>query len=150
MTEIKELFIEHYEILSKYKNAVKKYDNLLEKKARLILNMQPKGIDYSKEPISGGTTFNKFDDFVIKLEKLDPDLQNARNEKDIQEYFLKKKELELKDSNEILDKIYYLKYIKRLKVKYIAINVSYSKMQVYRKLDTIEKMLQNVTNTMIK
>lgn len=150
MTEIKELFIEHYEILNKYKNAVKKYDNLLEKKARLILNMQPKGTDYSKESISGGSTFNKFDDFVIKLEKLDPDLQNARNEKDIQEYFLKKKELELKDSNEILDKIYYLKYIKRLKVKYIAINVSYSKMQVYRKLEIIEKMLQNVTNTMIK
>ena len=94
----KELFIEYEEIKHKYKLAKNKYDNLLEKKAMLIIQTQPKSMDLSKEITSGGRIVNKFDDFVQRLEKLDPEIQLARNERDLQEYFLKKKEIELKNS----------------------------------------------------
>ena len=55
MEEFKELFLEHYEILSKYKSANNKYNKLLEKKAMLIIQVQPKATDFTKELIKGGT-----------------------------------------------------------------------------------------------
>ena len=97
-----ELYEEHYEILKKYKDAKRIYDSKLEKKALLFLQTQPGAIDTSKENINGGTFVNKFEEFVKQLEKLDPELQKARNERDLQEYFLKKKELELKNSDKYM------------------------------------------------
>ncbi len=145
------LYEEHYEIFKKYKEAKKNYDKKLEKKALLILQTQPRAIDTSKEKINGGTFVNKFEEFVKQLEKLDPELQKARNERDLQEYFLKKKVIELKNSKEIKDKIYYYKYVERLKVRHIPCKVNYSKRQVYRYLEEIEeslKMAQNGTKVM--
>lgn len=153
MEEFKELFLEHYEILSKYKSANNKYNKLLEKKAMLIIQVQPKATDFTKELIKGGTIVNKYDEFVEKLEKLDPELQQARNERDLLDYFLKKKELELKDSNNILDKVYYLRYVKKMKVIHIAFKINYSKEQTYRKIREIEeklKMTQNDTTKDLK
>ena len=89
--------------------------------------------------------------FVEKLEKIDPEIQRTRNERDLQEYFLKKKTMELKSSKEIKDKIYYYKYVERLKVRHIPCKVNYSKRQVYRYLEEIEEslmMAQNGTKVM--
>ena len=135
----KELFIEYEEIKSKYKRAKNKYDNLLEKKAMLIIQTQPKAMDFSKEPTTGGKVTNKFDDFVQRLEKLDPELQTARNERDLQEYNLKKKEIELRDSKEILDQVYYFRFVRKYKIRPICIKVNYSRRQVYRYLEEITK-----------
>jgi hypothetical protein len=141
----KELFIEYEEIKTKYKRAKNKYDNLLEKKAMLIIQTQPKAMDFSKEPTTGGKVTNKFDDFVQRLEKLDPELQLARNERDLQEYILKKKEIELKDSEDILDKVYYLKIVKNIKVRYICIELNYSRKQIYRYLEKMFQKMQDDT-----
>ena len=138
----KELFIEYEEIKSKYKREKNKYDNLLEKKAMLIIQTQPKAMDFSKEPTTGGKVTNKFDDFVQRLEKLDPELQTARNERDLQEYFLKKKELELKNSKNELDIVYVYAYLKRMKARKFCYLISLSKSQVYRDIQEIEKKLK--------
>lgn len=145
MVEIKELFLEHYEIKQKYLKEKNRYDSLIEKKAMLMIHTQPKATDLSKEPVSGGNNCNTMELFVQRLEELDPEITIARNKRDLEEYLLKKKEIELSNSSDTLDKVYYLKYVKKYKVRNIAIMVNYSKMQVYRKLDEIEKMLQNVT-----
>lgn len=138
----KELFIEYEEIKHKYKLAKNKYDNLLEKKAMLIIQTQPKSMDLSKEITSGGRIVNKFDDFVQRLEKLDPEIQIARNERDLQEYFLKKKEIELKNSKNELDRIYVYAYIKKLKARKFCYLIPMSKSQVYRELQEIAEKLK--------
>lgn len=137
----KELFIEYEELKKKYLIAKGRYDNLLEKKAMLIIQTQPKAMDFSKEPTTGGKVINKFDEFVQRLEKLDPELQVARNERDLQEYLLKKKEIELKESKNILDQIYYSRFIKRYQIRPICIKFSYSRRQINRYLEEISKKI---------
>ena len=141
----KELFIEYEEIKHKYKLAKNKYDNLLEKKAMLIIQTQPKSMDLSKEITSGGRITNKFDDFVQRLEKLDPEIQMARNERDLHEYFLKKKEIELRDSKNELDRIYVYSYVNRLKVRKFCYLIPMSKSQTYIKLQEIEQKIKDRT-----
>ncbi|HHX71278.1 MAG TPA: hypothetical protein GX708_24945, partial [Gallicola sp.] len=75
----------------------------------------------------------------------------TRNERDLQEYFLKKKAIELKNSKEIKDKIYYYKYVERLKVRHIPCKVNYSRSRTYELLKEIEETLnigQNRTKVM--
>lgn len=145
------LYEEHYEILKKYKEANKNYNNVLEKKALLVLKTQPGAVDTTKEIVNGNRNIDKFALFVEKLEKIDPEIQRTRNERDLHEYFLKKKTIELKNSKEIKDNIYYYKYVERLKVRHIPYKVNYSKRQIYRYLEEIEeslKMAQNGTKVM--
>lgn len=138
----KELFIEYEELKKKYLIAKGRYDNLLEKKAMLIIQTQPKAMDFSKEPTTGGKVINKFDEFVQRLEKLDPELQVARNERDLQEYLLKKKEIELKNSQNESDRIYVYSYLKRFKVRKFCYLIPLSKTQTYEKLKEIEKKIK--------
>ena len=141
----KELFLEHYEIKQKYYNAKNEYDKLIEKKAMLVISTQPRATNFDKELIKGGTPSNKFELLVEQLEKLDPEIISARNDRDLQEYFLKKKEIELSNSDDVLDRIYYLKYVKHYKVRNIAINVNYSRMQTYRLIEEINEKIKDVT-----
>lgn len=145
MEENKELFLEHYEIKQKYLNAKYKYDKLIEKKAMLVISTQPKATNLDKELVKGGIPTDKFENFVERLEMLDPEIQLARNERDMQEYFLKKKEIELSNSDDVLDKIYYLKYVKHYKVRNVGTNINYSRAQVYRKLEEINQKLKDET-----
>lgn len=145
MVEIKELFLEHYEIKQKYLKEKNKYDSLIEKKAMLMIQTQPKATDLTKEPVSGGGNSNAMEMFVQRLEELDPEITIARNKRDLEEYLLKKKEIELSTSSDTLDKVYYLKYVKRMKVRHISINIGYSKEQTYRKLREIEQKMKDDT-----
>lgn len=135
------LYEEHYEILKKYKKADKIYNKVLEKKALLVLKTQPKSVDTTKENVSGGKNIDNFALFVEKLEKLDPEIQRTRNERSLQEYFLKKKTIELKNSKEVLDKIYYYRFVERLKVRYIPYKINYSRSRTYDLLKEIEETL---------
>lgn len=136
------LYEEHYEILKKYKEANKNYNKVLEKKVLLVLKTQPAAVDTTKENVNGGTFVNKFEEFVKQLEKLDPELQKARNERDLQEYFLKKKELELKNSDNVLDKVYYYKYVAGIKKTWqIAIKINYGKSRTYDFVQEIKNKL---------
>lgn len=146
------LYEEYIEQLKKYQRAKFHYEKKLEKKALLIIQTQPGAVDTTKENVNGGKIENKFERFVSELEELDPEIQTARNERNLQEYLLKKKELELKNSSDIYDKLYYYKHIQKLRVKHIAPKINYSREQTYRYLKKLEekikmlKMTQNDTN----
>lgn len=138
------LYCEYHKIYQKFKQASRKYDKILEDKAMLYFNTQPKATNLTKEIVSGGRTTNKFMELVEKLEKLDIELQQARNERDLKNYLLKKKELEIRESKEILDKIYVYRYIEKKKVKHIARDLIYSYQRIYQLLDEInEKIRKN-------
>lgn len=141
----KELFLEHYEIKRKYFDAKNKYNKLLEKKAMLIINVQPKATNLNKKNLCSEIKIDKFENFIERLETLDPEIQQARNERDLQEYLLKKKEIELSDSIDILNRIYFLKYVKHYKIRVIAINTNYSRSQIYRKIDEINIKIKDET-----
>jgi len=137
-----ELYEEHYEILKKYKDAKRIYESKLEKKALLILRTQPGPIDTTKEKVNGGKIENKIERFVIELEELDPEIQTAKNERDLLAYLLEKKEKELRDSKDIMDRVYTLKYLDKRKARHIAIMINYSLSRTYDLINEIEKKLK--------
>ena len=139
-----ELFIEHYKLNEEYKKAKKEFEKALAKKSQLLYSVVPKSANFENELVKGSSS-NKFLNYTIKMEEIDKEINVRRNLRDVLEYRLKLKEIELKKSDELADKIYILKYIEHLKVKYISIKVNYSKAQTYRILDEILTKIKNET-----
>lgn len=139
-----ELFVEHYRLNEEYKEAKKEFEKALAKKSQLLYSVVPKSANFENELVKGSSS-NKFLNYTIKMEEIDKEINVRRNLRDVLEYRLKLKEIELKKSDELADKIYILKYIEHLKVKYISIKVNYSKAQTYRILDEILTKIKNET-----
>lgn len=139
-----ELFIEHYRLNEEYKEAKKEFEKALAKKSQLLYSVVPKSANFENELVKGSSS-NKFLNYTIKMEEIDKEINVRRNLRDVLEYRLKLKEIELKKSDDLTDKIYILKYIEHLKVKYIAIKINYSKAQTYRIIDEISTKIKDET-----
>ena len=136
-----ELFIEHYKLNEEYKEAKKEFEKALAKKSQLLYSVVPKSTDFENELVKGSSS-NKFLNYTIKMEEIDKEINVRRNLRDVLEYRLKLKEIELNNSSNILDKIYLLKYVKNMKVRYIAIKTNYSKRRIYDFINDIRKMIK--------
>ena len=55
------------------------------------------------------------------------------------EWLLSKKREELAESFEIDDRVYYLRFVKKMKIKQIVKEISYSEAQIYRIIANIRK-----------
>lgn len=135
-----ELFIEHYKLNEEYKEAEKEFEKALAKKSQLMYSVLPKSANFENELVKGSSS-NKFLNYTIKMEEVDKEINVRRNLRDVLEYRLKLKEIELNNSSNILDKVYLLKYVDERKVRYICIKTNYSKTQIYRILEEIKKKI---------
>ena len=136
-----ELFVEHYHLNEEYKEAKKEFEKALAKKSQLLYSVVPKSANFENELVKGSSS-NKFLNYTIKMEEIDKEINVRRNLRDVLEYRLKLKEIELNNSSNILDKIYLLKYVKNMKVRYIAIKTKYSKRRIYDFINDIRKMIK--------
>lgn len=136
-----ELFVEHYHLNEEYKEAKKEFEKALAKKSQLLYSVVPKSANFENELVKGSSS-NKFLNYTIKMEEIDKEINVRRNLRDVLEYRLKLKEIELNNSSNILDKIYLLKYVKNMKVRYIAIKTNYSKRRIYDFINDIRKMIK--------
>ena len=136
-----------YAIYEEYKNKYyetqKEYNNILNEKEKLFMITQPSSSKFDKERVSGGSSDNTFDRYLILKEekKIEQRLKEIRSILDDRERLLKLKEEELKESTDIKDKIYRYRYIDKLKVYKISKLVGYSEAQVYRFLDEIRRKI---------
>lgn len=135
-----ELFIEHYKLNEEYKEAKKEFEKALAKKSQLLYSVVPKSANFENELVKGSSS-NKFLNYTIKMEEIDKEINVRRNLRDVLEYRLKLKEIELNNSSNILDKVYLLRYVDERKVRYICIKTNYSKTQIYRILEEIKKKI---------
>mgnify|MGYP001625113800 CR=1 FL=1 len=135
-----ELFVEHYHLNEEYKEAKKEFEKALAKKSQLLYSVVPKSANFENELVKGSSS-NKFLNYTIKMEEIDKEINVRRNLRDVLEYRLKLKEIELNNSSNILDKVYLLKYVDERKVRYICIKTNYSKTQIYRILEEIKKKI---------
>lgn len=136
-----ELFIEHYKLNEEYKEAKKEFEKALAKKSQLLYSVVPKSANFENELVKGSSS-NKFLNYTIKMEEIDKEINVRRNLRDVLEYRLKLKEIELNNSSNILDKVYLLRYVDERKVKYIAIKINYSKRRIYDFINDIRKMIK--------
>lgn len=137
------LYLEYHELLKKYKNAEKIYYNALDKKSSLLYLVEPHAVQ-TKEIINSLSMTNpdeKIIMYVSQIEEVDKLINETRNNKDALNYELNKKEILLKNSQNIYDKIYYFKYIRGKRVNEFYRLINYSKRQIYRFIDEINKSL---------
>lgn len=146
--EDKELFIEYHELKKEYQRSKFDYDKALNKKAEYLYSILPGGSNTESELIKGGSS-DKLLNYTIKMEEIEKEITVRRNLMDNLSNRLKLKELELKDSEHILDKIYYLKYVKNNKVRHIARILNYSSSRTYDYLLEVKKTIENTKSEKI-
>ena len=127
-----ELFVE-YELLKRECKAAKRdYDKALEKKAEYYYSVLPGASDTSKELIKTECTNDKFLNYTIKIQEIDSEIEVRKNLYGNLSYRLKLKEIELRNSKELLDRIYLLIYEDKVKIKNIARRLGYSYQRIYQ------------------
>lgn len=141
------LYVEYEKYLNRYRSTQAKVDEILTEKEAIFLKTQTQGIRYDLEKITGGAYTNIFESYVINLEKkkIDERLQEAKSLLEERKMLLDMKERELRNSKELYDKIYRMRYIDNLSPYNIGERIGYSTSQVYRILDKINKILKNAT-----
>lgn len=146
---MEELFIEYELLKRECKLAKREYDKALEKKAEYYYSVLPGASDTSKELIKTECTNDKFLNYTIRIQEIDSEIDVRKNLYGNLSYRLKLKEIELRNSKELLDKIYTYRYLDKLKVKVIGIKIRYGKSQTYDYITKIKNMIENATSEKI-
>ena len=138
------IYLDYEQFKDRYLETQKKYDEILAEKEELFAMTQPKAIRFDKERVSGGDPVNSFEQYVIRKEKqrIDERLLEAKSLLDDRERLLKLKEKQLRESKDISDKVFLLRFIEHKRVYLVAKMVNYSEPQVYRILDGIRKRIK--------
>lgn len=146
---MEELFIEYELLKRECKLAKREYDKALEKKAEYYYSVLPGASDTSKELIKIECTNDKFLNYTIRIQEIDSEIDVRKNLYGNLSYRLKLKEIELRNSKELLDRIYTYRYLDKLKVKVIGIKIRYGKSQTYDYITKIKNMIENATSEKI-
>lgn len=109
-------YLEYHELLKRYKEAEKQYRSALDEKAKLLYNVMPHSIEVKPivNHLSNSTPDAKITKYTAEIDQVEYLINSSRNTRDCLKYELKKKELELKQSDDEKDNIYYYKWIKRM------------------------------------
>lgn len=134
------IFIEYEELKEKFNKAQKEYDKLLDQKEIIILSPQVKSTQIKVCTSTSNKKTDKTLEYLISLEELMPKLNESRSLLGEREYLLKLKKLQLVESQELLDKVYVMRYIENMPVKHIARNLIYSKQRIYQLLEEIKNI----------
>lgn len=137
------IYEEYHSLLKKYKDAENNYYNSLDKKSKLLYGVEPHGTN--PKLIITVSNDHSYDDCLInyasEIKEIDNLINETRNNKDVLEHELKKKELELRASDDVYDKIYVYRWIEHKKIKQFFKLIGYSYRQTDRKIKEIENNL---------
>lgn len=138
------IYLEYEQYRAKYHEIQKLYNRIIEEQENLFTKTQPNAIRYDKDNVQGGFPVNNLDEYLIAKEKkqIDKRLNETRQLLDDRERLLRLKEKELRESRDIINKIYVLKYIDGMHPSKIADNLNYSRSQVYRILNSIQSAIR--------
>lgn len=137
-------YIEYEKCKNQCYEAQCKYNNLLAEKEELFSKTQPQAIKYDKEVVSGGKPGNSFEEYLIIKDKkrIDERLAELKTIVDDFNHLLNIKFNQLEKSNNIKDKIYYYRIVKRGSIAFVCRKVGYQEAQVHRYLKEIKEDLK--------
>lgn len=152
------LYVEYHDLLKKYKSAESSYYKALDKKSKLLYSVEPHAtqikelmVDYSYDNPDKAII-----DYTVEIDSINELINTTRNNKDVLDYELRKKEKELRYSHNIYDRVYVYKWLERKRVREYYRLLNYSRRQIYRFIDEIkeklyskEKMSQNGTKFVV-
>ena len=101
-------------------------------------------LKYDKEVVSGGKPGNTFDEYLAAKEKkrIDERLAELKSMVDDYNHLLEIKRNQLEKSENIKDKIYYYRIVKRWSIELVCKKVGYREAQLHRYLKDINEELK--------
>ena len=137
------MYLEYHELLKKYKDAARRYNESLEERSKLILSVLPKATKAKQIMITGGNTSSDSNliDYTSEIDEIDRLINQSRNTRDMLNYELKKLENKMRDSGDVYDKIYIYKWIERKSVYKFYRLIGYSIRQIYYFIDEMKQKL---------
>lgn len=142
------IYLEYEECKKKYTEIKGALEWAIAEKEKAFMETQPSATKFDKIYVEGGVRSSAFDKYLITVEKkqLDAYIEEARKLVDTRFKLLKDKELELRNSNEWIDKIYVYRYIDKLPVKTMIHLIPYEEAQMYRMINEIKKNIKGIEN----
>ena len=148
------IYEEYHDLLRKFKSAESSYYKALDKKSRLLYSIEPHStqvkeliVDYSYDNPDAAII-----DYTAEIDEVNNLINTTRNNKDVLDYELRKKEKELRNSHNIYDRVYVYKWLGRKRVREYYRLLNYSRRQIYNFINEIkenlyskEKIAQNCT-----
>ena len=127
------VYLEYEACKTKFRDCQRIFNNLLLEKERLFTATLPGAIRYDKDRVQAAGS-NAIENYVARIDEagLNERLNETRQLLKDFEYSLKLKEIELRNSPDIIDKVYVSKFIDGYSVKYTAKRINYSQRQTYR------------------
>ena len=107
------MYLEYHDLLKKYKEASRNYNEALEKKSKLVLAVIPGSSKIKQVMVDCNTTYSELNllNYTDEMDEVDKLINQSRNTKDMLNYELKKLENEMRTSGDVYDKIYCYKWI---------------------------------------
>ena len=135
------VYPEYERLKESYERMQSVCDSILREKEKYFTKTQPNAIQYDKLGVSGGEHSNGFDEYLDKCKehKIDERLNEAISMLQARGELLRLKKIELRDSKDINDIIYVMKFLDYAKPSTIAMALNYSESQIYRIIEKIQK-----------
>lgn len=147
-----ERYLEYERCRVKYTEVQEVFAKVLMEKERLFTKILPSAIRYDKDKVQSTIDGNPLEDYVISVEDKELDEKIAKYRQILKDWqmLLDIKEAELRRSRAIIDRVYVYRYLDQLGINRIARLMNYSRSQVYRKIQMInKKMRQNATSDVL-
>lgn len=119
--------------------------SILDEQEKLFQRTQPSSIKYDQDRVSGGSAGNAFDCYIIEKDrkKIESRIAEAKELLDERKKLLQIKEQELRTSRALIDRIYCMRILDKMRVNTIASRIGYAESHVYRFLKKIEESLKD-------
>lgn len=140
------IFEEYYKKYRIYKRTTKEVNDLDNKRINL---MSMVGLQSPSTDNAGGNNSQK-DKMALYVAELEAVESNLLKKKKIIEEIklqLKEKEEDLRESKEILDKVYLYKYVDNLKYYQIGTKIGYEKSKTYNLINEVDEILKKIKLT---
>lgn len=136
------MYLEYHELLKKFKNAERNYNEALEKRSQLLLAVMPGAIK-PKEVVatSKASPDANLIDYTSEIDEVDRLINKSRNTRDMLNYELKKKLIKMREEGDVYDKIYIYRWIEHQSVYKFYRLVGYSIRQIYNYIEEMKKNL---------
>lgn len=140
------VYLEYEEYKRKYHEIQKQYDRILLENEELFQRTQIQGIVYDREKVDGGKSSNVMESYMTEkdIRKIDERLAEIKVLLDGRKRLLDLKREELRDSKELVDKVYRMKYLDHMRVREISDKLCYSKTQLYRIVEKIDEEIAKI------
>lgn len=137
------MYLEYHELLKKYKDAARRYNEALEERSKLILDVLPKASQFKEVIVNGSSTSPDFKliAYTNEIDEVDKLINQSRNTRDMLNYELKKLEIKMRSTGDVYDKIYCYRWIDKKSVYKFYRLIGYSKSQIYNLINEIKHNL---------